>query len=320
MFDSALIAEKPGTELSFLWLELTSRCNLSCVHCYSESSPSVTKDALGADDYSRVIEVASSLGCIRLQFIGGEPTLHPALPNLIALARRCGYQFVEVFTNATRVSESLLGCFVREKVAVATSFYSHDPAIHDAITKRPGSHSETVKHIKRFLRVGLDLRVGIITMEENANTLVETKEFLKNLGVTNVGSDRVRGFGRGTDVVRLQQPNLTELCGSCWRGSVCVSPEGTVYPCIMARSWPIGSVLQSSLASILASQSLQAIREEIYNRIWLPKQRPEQTVAASCGPECVPMCSPTCSPSCNPCYPQGRCNPELYCGPCGPAR
>src|SRR5208283_2388709 len=26
--------------LDFLWLELTSRCNLQCVHCYAESGPS----------------------------------------------------------------------------------------------------------------------------------------------------------------------------------------------------------------------------------------------------------------------------------------
>ncbi len=30
---------KNRERLSFIWLELTARCNLECVHCYADSSP-----------------------------------------------------------------------------------------------------------------------------------------------------------------------------------------------------------------------------------------------------------------------------------------
>ena len=45
-----------------------------------------------------------------VQFIGGEPTLHPALPKLIDHALTRGLA-VEVFTNLVHVTEALWGVF-----------------------------------------------------------------------------------------------------------------------------------------------------------------------------------------------------------------
>ena len=59
--DSRRIAHLPATKtLDFLWLELTNRCNLRCVHCYTESHPrSGDRDVLTTQDYERLMrEVA----------------------------------------------------------------------------------------------------------------------------------------------------------------------------------------------------------------------------------------------------------------------
>jgi MoaA/NifB/PqqE/SkfB family radical SAM enzyme len=43
MMTSIFTAEPSKTELMaglhFLWLEITQKCNLSCVHCYADSTP-----------------------------------------------------------------------------------------------------------------------------------------------------------------------------------------------------------------------------------------------------------------------------------------
>lgn len=46
------------------------------------------------------------------------------------------------------------------------------------------------------------------------------------------------GRGRSLADNRRILTAITELCGSCWRGSVCIYPDGKVAPCIMARNWP----------------------------------------------------------------------------------
>jgi MoaA/NifB/PqqE/SkfB family radical SAM enzyme len=113
--------ESSSDEIEFLWLELTNRCNLRCVHCYADSGPHGYKsDRLLADDYRRLVDEARELGCDQVQFIGGEPTLNRDLPELIDHARGNGYSFVEVFTNLTYFPDSLLRCFRNQGVSVAS--------------------------------------------------------------------------------------------------------------------------------------------------------------------------------------------------------
>jgi MoaA/NifB/PqqE/SkfB family radical SAM enzyme len=308
--------------LDFLWLELTSLCNLECVHCYAESGPFVQKaDDLSPERYAELIIEAAALGCRKIQFIGGEPTLHPELPHLIELASEEGYSFIEVYTNATRISDALLAQFLKHKVAVAVSMYADDPAIHDTVTRRRGSHATTVSTLKRLVSAGLSLRVGIVVMDENRERVDETQAFVRTLGIENVGTDRIRSFGRGANID--SGADIRELCGSCWRGSVCVAPNGAVSPCIMSKFLSVGSVREQGLAAVLSSGALRAARARVYDEVWMPGvNRRDTSYAADCDPgchpNCVPSCNPQCSPNCSPCYPYGKCDPDLFCGPCNP--
>ncbi|SHF02779.1 4Fe-4S single cluster domain-containing protein [Seinonella peptonophila] len=74
--------------LRFLWLEITGRCQLECVHCYAESGPNGTHGSMSVNDWKRVIEDAASLGVSTVQFIGGEPTLHPEFISLLETATK----------------------------------------------------------------------------------------------------------------------------------------------------------------------------------------------------------------------------------------
>ncbi len=253
---STATAGNVGTEiggLDFLWLEITGKCNLTCIHCYADSGP--LRDLHGNmsdDDWANVLDEAGALGCRQVQFIGGEPTLHPGLTDFIDSAEQAGFELIEVFTNATRLNPTLIGCFGRHKVRVATSFYSDDPEVHDRITNGRGSWHRTVDGIRRVLDARLSLRVGIIEMEENKGQGERTAHFLRNLGVSDIGSDRQRGVGRA-GLVGLAQPldQLDELCGRCWNGKLCVTATGASYPCVFSRATLIGNA-KHGLEAILS--------------------------------------------------------------------
>lgn len=298
--------------LRFLWLELTLRCSLRCTHCYAESASGVaTENSLTEKEYLDLIDSAAELGCRHLQFIGGEPTLVPELPHLIEHARRRNFEMVEVFTNATRISFDLLCCFVRGRVAVASSFYSADPRIHDSITGRPGSHRATVRTLKSVIAAGLNVRVGIVVMEQNREHVAQTIDFLHSIGVLKIQTDRVRGVGRGRFLVSgACQPGLSELCGECWKGSAAVAPDGTLMPCIMSREWAVGSVRKESLEALVASSAMRDIRERVRREVWLPRQ----VASSSCNPDCMPV-DPNCDPNYGQCSPFQKCGPEHPPGP-----
>jgi MoaA/NifB/PqqE/SkfB family radical SAM enzyme len=305
-----------ANDLEFLWLEITEKCNLACSHCYAESGPQ--GDLYGDmayDDWTRVLDEAAALGCRRVQFIGGEPTMHPRLEDLVDHANRGGFEFIEVYTNATRLGKGLLACFRRNGVHVATSFYSDDPAVHEQITQGKGSWQRTVSGIERVLAAGLPIRVGVVETERNPGHGPRAIDFVKRLGVRSARLDRERGVGRGK-LVRLggEGERYEELCGQCWKGKLCVTSSGEVFPCVFARATPLGDV-KLGLASILHTAKLTSFRQKV------------RAMHESAGPICPPDCSPTtCGPdSCGPCSPCGptcqpNCTPEApNCNPpCDP--
>src|SRR5438309_6944549 len=89
--------------VSFLWCEITTRCSHRCIHCYSSASPGGTHGTMTETDWRRVLDQAAALGVEMVQYIGGEPTMHPALPALIEHALEAGMA-VEVFSHLAHVT------------------------------------------------------------------------------------------------------------------------------------------------------------------------------------------------------------------------
>ena len=301
--------------LRFMWLEITEKCNLECSHCYVESSPQKPLySSMTDEDWLRVMDEAAKLGCKGIQFIGGEPTMHPALERFIEHAHYLHFETIEVYTNATRLSPRVLAFMREHGVRIATSFYACDPLIHEKITRRKGSFKQTVDSIKSILDFGLPLRVGLIEMEENRDRIPETMEFLRSLGVLDIGTDIARGFGRA------KESSIQGLCGSCWNGNLCVSTNGDCFPCIMSRDFIVGSVLAENLESIVQGRRTQMFREKIYNEVWLPSLPQDERMSSVMNGPCTPNrgeTRKTCGPDSPWCTPN-RGGTRKGCGPDSP--
>jgi MoaA/NifB/PqqE/SkfB family radical SAM enzyme len=262
-------------------------------------------------DWLAVIDEAADLGCEQIQFIGGEPTLHPGLERMIVRARARAFSFIEVFTNATRLSARHIACFREHGVSVATSFYDRSAAAHDAITQNAGSWKRVLGGLEAVLAADLPLRVGIIEMDENRDEADATVVFLKSLGVQDISIDRRRGIGRGgREADTREGERFDELCGKCGRGKLCVTPSGMAHPCVFSRATPVGRA-QDGLAAILDGSALRAFREKMLGLFM-----------ADCNPDCMPACRPNCNPDCMP-YCNPNCNPDCMpnCNPnCNPDR
>lgn len=274
-------------ELGFLWLEITGRCQLSCQHCYADSGPTGSHGSMTTDDWCRVIDEAAELGVGSVQFIGGEPTLHPDLAELVRCAAGHGLD-VEVFTNLVRISDRLWDAFVEHGVRLATSYYSDRREQHEAVTGRVGSASRTTDNIAGAVRRGIPLRVGIIDLHDDQR-VEQAAERLRSMGVTQIGMDRLRQVGRG-DAGRAG-PSLDQLCGTCAGPVLAIGPEGDAWPCVFSRWLPVGNVLRSSLAEIVAGAALAGTRADI---------AAAKVTSADCQPECWPSCQPSCNPMCLP--------------------
>lgn len=285
------MAARDGVRL--LSLEITGKCQLACVHCYADSGPHGTHGTMALADWKRVIDEAHNAGVTDVQFIGGEPTLHPDLPQLIRHSLGLGLD-VEVFSNLVHVRPEVWAALSLDKVRLATSYYSADAGQHNAVTLRR-SHDRTLRNIKEALRRSIPLRVSVTGIRADQNVDVAIAE-LSGLAITEINVDHLREIGRGG-----VRESVDQLCGQCGIGKIAVSPTGDVWPCLLSRWITLGNVRQKSLHEVCMSSI--AVRAELAAEFQLrPAQRPCNPGDGGCG---APVCSPL-----------------MGCGPggCGPGR
>src|SRR3954454_23011287 len=90
--------------LDTLWFNTGTLCNLTCGHCYIESSPRNDRLVyLGAADVAPYLDeiAALRLGTGLMEFTGGEPFMNPHLPEMLELTLQRGFR-VLVLTNAMK--------------------------------------------------------------------------------------------------------------------------------------------------------------------------------------------------------------------------
>jgi MoaA/NifB/PqqE/SkfB family radical SAM enzyme len=281
--------ERPITTPGVIWLDLTRTCQLACAHCYNDSGPEGDHGTMTRTDWLRTIDQAADTGVRHLQLIGGEPTLHPNALEIAEYALGHGLN-VETYSNLVHVTDAWWALLQRPGMSLATSYYSADPARHNAMTGRPASHRHTRRNLVQALALGIPTRVGIITVDGNG--VEETRTELEALGVTRIGVDRVRPYGRGASG---QEPDCSGLCGACGDNRASVAPDGTVSPCVFSTWMRAGNVQQDRLADILSGPDMAQARGTIQ-----AGKKDDPPILVPCSPD-KDICKPGGPPSeCDP--------------------
>lgn len=145
------------------FVEITRRCDLACGHCYVEGA----KVDLPADRFERALDRMVAAGTFSLSLSGGEPLLHPEFRRMVRAASDRGFMLA-LFTSATRLTPDLAAFLAGTTLAeVNASVYADDPAIHDAVTRVPGSHAATVAGLRAATAAGLAVAVKCPVLARN---------------------------------------------------------------------------------------------------------------------------------------------------------
>lgn len=298
-------------------LALTYRCNDNCAHCYNARPRHYPE--LPTADWIRIIDRAREVGIPHLCFTGGEATLRPDLPELVAHAQAQGL-VTGLLTNGRRLSEARFVQALTEAGLdhVQITLESHDEAIHDRMVGARGAWQETVAGLRNTLAGGLYVMTNTTLLAENAAGLEATLDFLAELRVPTVGLNALIYAGRGqtvgTGLRESALPPLLELARSktdiagqrlIWytptqychfdpvqlqlgvKGctaamyNLCVEPDGAVLPC-QSYYEPLGNMLHDAWDSIWEHPLARSLRE----RRFVPEGCRECAVLAECGGGC----------------------------------
>jgi len=164
-------------------IELTRRCNLSCIHCY------VGGDARGGApemDTGKVLSIIDDIceaGCLYLLITGGEPLLRKDFPEIYRHAKSCGL-IVTVFTNGTLVDEGTLELFEDlPPYLVEISLYGASAATYERITGVAGSFERCLRGVRGLLARKVRVGLKTILMTENSAEFHAIRKIADDLGV-----------------------------------------------------------------------------------------------------------------------------------------
>ena len=72
----------------YVWWDITNRCNLNCLHCYSRSGESYySSDELNTIEIKNLISDLSANRIFYIYFLGGEPFIRPDFMDILRFAR-----------------------------------------------------------------------------------------------------------------------------------------------------------------------------------------------------------------------------------------
>ena len=164
-------------------LEITSRCNLKCVHCYLGPRGKRHGHAdIGAGKIMGIVDEITDAGCLYMLFTGGEPLLRDDFPQIYRYAKEKGL-LVTVFTNGTLVTDKIAGMF-RELPPqdVEISLYGATAPTYERITGIPGSYDKCMNGIKLLVDNKIRFRLKTILMTLNSHELIEMQNIARGFG------------------------------------------------------------------------------------------------------------------------------------------
>jgi len=305
---------KDEPQLTNLHIEITSKCNERCVHCYIPPENKVND--IEPDLFYNILEQCKKMNLLHLTLSGGEPMMHNKFINFL---KKCNeYNFsVNVLSNLTLLNSAFIEEMKRNRLlSVQVSLYSMDANIHDAITQIKGSFEKTKNAILKLWENNIPLQISCPIMKQNINCYNDVIDWGEAHNI-NVGSDYViiARYNHTTqnlsnrlfindvkEIINQRIVNeskyleLTEkeaekkkninpddfVCSVC-HSSICIADNGNVYPCAGWQDYVVGNVNETSLKDIwnnsIKVQYLRSLRRRDF-----PKciQCPENEYCTMC--------------------------------------
>jgi radical SAM protein with 4Fe4S-binding SPASM domain len=296
-------------KLKEVCLEITNTCPMKCLHCSGECGPDLRK-MLSLQEIKGVINELHRMGGELLEISGGEPLIHPDLPQIVEYARQHNIETV-LYTSGTMLDEIVTKELHRLKLMkVIFNLQGAISSTHEAITQVRGSFEKVLTAIKDAKKLGFWVGVHFVPMKPNYREFRallrlcgslevneigvlrfvpqgrgllnrrllelskdEFKEFARDLGGQASADPHVR-VGRPIDFRHLFDLPMVESVCNAGISRCLINPDGTVVPCPAFKQnkrYVAGNIKDNSLTTIWTESPMwQELRHFDYMQISEP--------------------------------------------------
>jgi radical SAM protein with 4Fe4S-binding SPASM domain len=246
----AFVRKSAEPSLRYLELQITTRCNLRCRHCYI-GPPEETE--LPLEKVERVLAEFEGMQGLRLLITGGEALLHRNFPQINDLLSRYAFRKI-LFTNGILLGREMLPSLGVEEIQVSVDGLENG---HDAL-RGPGTFKMALKGITAAREAGFDVSVSTMVHSRNLGDFDGMEQLFRTLGIKGWSVDVpcAEGNMRDNPLLHLEPEAAGQYlrygfgeglhCGShgfaCGLHLASVLSDGKIAKCAFYRSSPVGNV------------------------------------------------------------------------------
>lgn len=146
----------------------TRRCNLRCVHCYSQSRDCEYSGEMTTGEGKRLIDSLAAFGAPVVLFSGGEPLLRRDLPELIRHATSCGLRAV-ISTNGTLITPEVAAELKEFNLSYVGVSLDGTREVNDRFRGIEGAYVQAMSGIRACRAAGLKVGLRFTINKRNAS-------------------------------------------------------------------------------------------------------------------------------------------------------
>jgi MoaA/NifB/PqqE/SkfB family radical SAM enzyme len=164
--------------------EITCRCNLRCVMCYTDcfNRPDFVRQELTTQEILRIMDELAEAGTLELCLTGGEPMARTDFFELYEHAVHSGF-LVTVFTNGTLITAADADRFAAlQPYCLEISLHGATQETFERITQGRGSHNRCLQAVRLLLDRKVPLVLKTTAMTLNQHEVLAIKRYVASLG------------------------------------------------------------------------------------------------------------------------------------------
>ncbi|RKX79596.1 MAG: 12,18-didecarboxysiroheme deacetylase [Spirochaetes bacterium] len=177
------------------------RCNLRCIHCYSQSKDREYEGELNTEEGKRLLKDLAEFGSPVILFSGGEPLMRPDIFELVEYARLSGLRAV-LSTNGTLITRDV----ARELKSLGLSYVGVSldglEAVNDSFRGVKGAFHKAVAGIRNCKEEGIKVGLRFTINRRNAREIPGIFKLLEEEDIPRVCFYHLVYSGRGSNLIK----------------------------------------------------------------------------------------------------------------------
>lgn len=181
-------------------MNLTRRCNLRCIHCYSDSDGRLAPGELTTDEVRAVLEDLAAYGVKFVLFSGGEPLTRPDIFDLARHAIRLHLR-VTLSTNGTLITPKMARKIAEAGFSYVGVSFDGLGAVNDAFRGAPGAFEQAKRGMRHIAALGVRAGLRLTLTKHTVDDLDSVLQFIEQEPISRACFYHLAYAGRG-DLIR----------------------------------------------------------------------------------------------------------------------